>query len=71
MSRYCAICGRELKISNGPIGPVCIKKYAIGFCRIPREIELEYLRKHDIFGDIHEQTEDAQAGTSVKTKKDG
>ena len=26
MSGYCAVCGRELKKSIGPIGPKCLKK---------------------------------------------
>jgi len=26
MSNYCRVCGRELKKTNGPIGPKCLQK---------------------------------------------
>lgn len=51
---YCIICGRELKKSNGPIGPVCAKKnnrqLKVTSARNSRKQELKYIeKKHDIF----------------------
>ena len=54
MVRHCEICGREIEKTVGPIGPTCMRKFATTkrkIHRIPKSIQIEYARMHDIFPD--------------------
>lgn len=72
MARHCAICGKELKKSNGPIGPICMRKYAnknlSTSYRIPAAVQITYLKKHEIFGDDeYEQEKDDTTSSGSQT----
>lgn len=76
MSKYCSICGRELKKSAGPIGPTCLRRTNRSLRRksskIPDHIMIDYLEKHDIFSEEnYGQTKNDASSSNTKKKKTG
>lgn len=71
MARYCSICGRELKKSEGPIGPKCLQKIKPRNIRTISASKLkayaEMAAKFDLYSeDIDGQEETGETGESSK-----
>lgn len=56
MHRYCAVCGRRLIKTDGPIGPVC-KRRMLGLIsrrkRMSKKTYIKMMKKYDLFGGKH------------------
>lgn len=69
MAKYCSVCGRELKKSEGPIGPKCLQKMRpknLRTRRISREKYAAVWEQYDLFGGEDGQTEDGTASESTE-----
>lgn len=53
MITHCSVCGRKMEKTQGPIGPVCLRKKNGHFkkSKANTKAQLEYLKKHEIFAD--------------------
>lgn len=75
MSVYCSVCGRELKKSEGPIGPKCLQKMRPRNRRASRISKAQYIRmwaKHDMYkGQNGEQGEDETSGQASEGEEAG
>ena len=69
MSNYCAVCGRELTKTSGPIGPKCLQKMR------PRNMRIRGVTKkqsekicieYDMFGENYGQTKDDMSGENLE-----
>lgn len=69
MSHYCAVCGRELIKTNGPVGPKCLKKSQPRNRRIIGLTKKQHEKigaKYDMYGGSNGQTEDDEASENFE-----
>ena len=74
MSNYCAVCGRELTKSAGPVGPKCLQKLQPRNRRVRGLTKKQYEKlcaKYDMYGENDEQTEDDTSSESSEGQKTG
>lgn len=67
--KYCTACGRLLKKSPGPVGPVCMRKQTNRSPRgrVSKKCYIKYMKAHDIFAEEHcGQRTDAEASSDTK-----
>ena len=65
MSHYCAVCGRELIKTSGPIGPTCLRKIQPRNRRVRGLTKKQYeniCAKYDMYGGNNGQAEDDTSG---------
>ncbi len=67
MSNYCAMCGRELTKTVGPVGPKCLQKMQPRNVRVRGATKKQHEKicaKYDMYGGYDGQTEDDASGES-------
>lgn len=72
MSHYCAVCGRELTKTDGPIGPKCLQKMRPRNIRKRGITKAQYIRmwaKYDMYGETNGQKEDDATSESAEGQK--
>ena len=67
MPSYCAVCGRELTKTAGPVGPKCLQKLRPRNIRVKGVTKKQHEKicaKYDMYGEHNGQTEDDTSGES-------